>query len=132
MLYPQDTSPAASVSHGTTTPVMLTSSYSGSPSVLSGGPSALPPSVTNMSGLSISKPAELGQRPLPSSLVPPAGFPPPSIPSELSSGQQVQPSHHLSMTGTTAATGSAVPPPPTMGFIPSHGVVASHPTKVPS
>ena len=93
-------------------------------------PSALPPSVASLhsdfpnmslSSSPLSPPRELS--------------PPPSIPPELLSSHQpaIQPAQQISAESSAVAAaglGSAVPPPPTMGFVPSHGIVASHPAKV--
>jgi hypothetical protein len=118
-------------------PLLSASSNSGASTVLSTGPSALPPSVVSspfpVLGLS-STPSAYPTQATPTR--PPAEYAPPRFPAELTSPPQPS----LPLTGfsytsaTTATTGSlassALPPPPTMGFVPSHGIVTAHPSKV--
>lgn len=120
-------------------PLFSTSSITGAASILSAGPSALPPSIGAqfpVSGLS-SSPAAYSTQATPTR--PPTEYAPPSFPVEFSSPSQ--PSLPLSSSSytaspTAAAAGShglassALPPPPTMGFVPAHGIVTAHPSKV--
>lgn len=122
----------------TEVPLLSSISISGTSSVLSAGPSALPSSVVSapfpVMGLS-SPPAAYPTQV--TSIHPAAEYAPPTFPAELTSPPQsiLLPgsSYTASTTSTVDPQGYAapnLPPPPTMGFVPSHGIVTGHPSKV--
>jgi len=103
------------------------SSFTGPSPTLSAGPVPLP---SNVVGVSLTAPLAL-----------PSQFmteftPTQSLPAE--SAQYYQPTtppsgYNVTSTvgmGTTFLSGPTLPPPPTMGFVPAHGVVAGNPGKV--